>query len=85
MHGRISAREACNPCGDTMKMSSRYHRLLIYDVKLTTKIDCMGPFNKKLSPVMRQPFKTALDFAHFVKISKNSLPKFISLSLGHIS
>ena len=28
-----------------MKMSSRYHWLLIYDVKLTTKIDGMGPFN----------------------------------------
>ena len=27
-----------------MKMSSRYHRLLIYDVKRTTKIDGMGPF-----------------------------------------
>ena len=26
-------------------MSSRYHRLLIYDVKRTTKIDGMGPFN----------------------------------------
>ena len=25
-------------------MSSRYHRLLIYDVKRTTKIDGMGPF-----------------------------------------
>ena len=29
-----------------MKMSSRYHRLLIYDVKRTTKIDGMGLFNK---------------------------------------
>ena len=44
MHGRISPRRACNPCGYTMKMSSRYHRLLIYDVKRTTKIDGMGPF-----------------------------------------
>ena len=45
MHGRILARRACNSCGYTMKMSSRYHRLLIYDVKQTTKIDGMGPFN----------------------------------------
>ena len=32
------------PCGYTMKKSSRYHRLLISDVKRTTKIDSMGPF-----------------------------------------
>ena len=44
MHGRISPRRACNPCGYTIKMSSRYPRLLIYDVKRTTKIDGMGPF-----------------------------------------
>ena len=25
-------RRVCNPCGYTMKMNSRYHRLLIYDV-----------------------------------------------------
>ena len=35
----------CSPCDYTMKMSSRYHRLLIYDVKKFTKIDGMGPFN----------------------------------------
>ena len=45
MHGRISPRRACNPCGYTMKMSSRYHKLLIYDVNGTTKIESMGPFN----------------------------------------
>ena len=45
MHGRISPIRGCNPCGYTMKMSSRYHKLLIYDVKLTTKIDGLGPFN----------------------------------------
>ena len=45
MHCRISPRRACNPCGYTMKISSRYHRLLIYDVKSTTKIDGMGLFN----------------------------------------
>ena len=44
MHGRILPRRACNSCGFTMKMSSRYNRLLIYDVKRTTKIDGMGPF-----------------------------------------
>ena len=35
----------CNPCGNTIKISLRYHRLLIYDVKRTTKIDGMDPFN----------------------------------------
>ena len=44
MHCRISLRRACNPCGYTMKMNSRYHRLLIYDIMLTTKTDGMGPF-----------------------------------------
>ena len=44
MHIRISPRKACNPCGYTMKISSRYHRLLIYDIKRTTKLDGMGPF-----------------------------------------
>ena len=44
MHGQISPRRVCNPCGYTMKMSSRYHRLLIYDVKRNSKIDGMGPF-----------------------------------------
>ena len=29
-----------------MKISSRYHRLLIYDEKRTTKIDGMGPFKQ---------------------------------------
>ena len=28
----------------SMKISFRYHRLLIYDIKRTTKIDGMGPF-----------------------------------------
>ena len=50
MHGRISPRRACNPCGyrPTMKISSMYRRLLIYDVKPTTctKIDGMGPFKQ---------------------------------------
>ena len=44
MHGRILPRRAYNSCDFTMKMSFRYHRLLIYDVKQTTKIDGMGPF-----------------------------------------
>ena len=46
MHYQISPRRECNPCGYTMKINYRYHRLLIYDVKSTTKIDGMGPFNK---------------------------------------
>ena len=33
MHCQISPRRECNPCGYTMKISSMYHRLLIYDVK----------------------------------------------------
>ena len=33
MHCQISPRITCNPCGNTMKISLRYHRLLIYDVK----------------------------------------------------
>ena len=44
MHCQISARRTCNPCGYTMKMSSMYHRLLIYNVKRSTKIKGMGPF-----------------------------------------
>ena len=45
MHCRISPRRACIPCAYTMKISSRYHRLLIYDVKRITKLDGMGFFN----------------------------------------
>ena len=59
MHGRISPRRACYPCGYTMKMSSRYHRLLIYDVKGTTKIDGMGPFNRIKDTLLN---KTVLHF-----------------------
>ena len=45
MHCRISPGRTCNPCGYTMKISCRYQRLLIYDVKIrTTKIDGLGPF-----------------------------------------
>ena len=44
MHCQISPRRKCNPCGYTMKMSSRHNRLLNYDLKKTTKIDGMGPF-----------------------------------------
>ena len=45
MQCRITPRRERNPCGYTMKISSMNHRLLIYDVKRTTKIDGMGPFN----------------------------------------
>ena len=44
---QISPRKMCNPCDYAMKISCRYHRLLIYHVKRTTKIDGMGPFNVK--------------------------------------
>ena len=40
--------ERANPCGFTIKMSSTYHRLLIYDVKRTTKIDSMGMYHQNL-------------------------------------
>ena len=45
MHCRISPRKMRNPCSFIMKLSSRYQRLFIYDVKRNTKIDGMGPFN----------------------------------------
>ena len=48
MHCLISPRITCNPCGNTMKISCRYHRLLIYDVKRTNKIHGMGPFKGSL-------------------------------------
>ena len=38
----------CNPCGFTIENSYRYHGLLINNVKRTTKIDGMGPFNLSL-------------------------------------
>ena len=44
---RISLRRMCNPCGYTMKISSGYHRLLVNDVKRTTKIDgFVTPFSR---------------------------------------
>ena len=46
MHCQISTTRKCNPCSYTTKISSRYHWLLIYDVKRTTKIDGMGPFKE---------------------------------------
>ena len=46
MHCRITPGRTFT-CGYTMKISCRDHRLLIYDVKRTTKIDGMGPFNIK--------------------------------------
>ena len=47
-HCQISSKRMCKPCSYTMKMSSRYHWLLTYDLKRTTKIDSMGPFNRPL-------------------------------------
>ena len=46
MHCQISPRRMCNPCGYTMKISSRFHIpvLLIYAVNRNTKIDGMGHF-----------------------------------------
>ena len=44
MHCQISPRRTCNRCGYTMKISSRFHILLINAVNRNTKIDGMGPF-----------------------------------------
>ena len=44
MHCTFLPRRTCNPCGYRTKMSSVYHRRLIYDVKRTSKIESMGPF-----------------------------------------
>ena len=53
MHLEIAPRRSCNPSGYTMKISCRYHRLLIYDVTKTTKIDGMGPFKHSESELWR--------------------------------
>ena len=45
MHCRISPTRTHNPCGYTMKIGLKYHRLLIYNVKRTTKIEGIGPFD----------------------------------------
>ena len=66
MHGRTSPRRACNPCGYTMKISSRYHRLLIYGVKLTTKIDGMSPF--------KTPVKIHVNLFKFDSFVQNHKP-----------
>ena len=44
MHCKISPRGTCNPCGFTVEINSRYHRLLIDGLKRNTEIDRMGPF-----------------------------------------
>ena len=66
MHGRISPGRACNPCGYTKKMSSKYHRLLIYDVKRTTKIDGMGPF-KSTKYNIAFPWSMSLQVIAFIR------------------
>ena len=48
MHCRISPRRMRKSGDHTLKISSRYHRLLFYDVKRTTKIDGLGPFKYTL-------------------------------------
>ena len=73
MHGRILPRRACNSCGFTMKMSSRYHRLLIYDVKRTTKIDGMGPFKISYRLLIKfQQIKTNTGISFSLKNRKHS-------------
>ena len=44
-HCRILPIITCRPCGFTMKISSRGHRLLNYIVKRNSKTDGLGPFN----------------------------------------
>ena len=61
----------------TMKISSRFRRLLIYDVKRTTKIDGMGPFKVLcgLLHTMCGAFKR-IDFEGMFQISSTySVPK----------
>ena len=48
IHLQISPRRTCRLCGFTMTISSRGHRLLIYILKIHTKTDGMGPFNKMI-------------------------------------
>ena len=43
IHCRISLRRTCRPCGFTIEVSSRGHRLLIYFVKRITEIDGKDP------------------------------------------
>ena len=49
-------------------MSSRYHRLLIYDIKRTTKIDGMGPFNRPILELYTLNLPT-----HCGKVAINSI------------
>ena len=88
MHCQISPRRTCNPCGYTMKMGSRYHRLLIYDVKRTTKIDGMGPFNCfqtwGMTPNWKRLHRVAFLMSHLLgfiydhpdKVTQTLLPLF---------
>ena len=71
MHEQISPRRACNPCGYTMKMSSRYNRLLIYGVKRTTKTDGMGPFN------------VMCDYVGSIPVYYQGNPHKVKLTQGH--
>ena len=78
MHGRILPRRACNSSGYTMKMSFRYHRLLIYDVKRTTKIDGIGPFKVQkhhpaLQPTSQKPAAECKYSANFVDLWKKNM------------
>ena len=60
MHCQIPPKRKCNPCGYTMKISSRYHRLLIYDVKRNTEIHGMGPL-KTLLPSQLSVYVTSVN------------------------
>ena len=44
IHYELHPKE-CTSCDFTMEITSRYHRLFIYDVKRNTKIEGMGPTN----------------------------------------
>ena len=85
MHCQISPRRTCNPCGFTTQISSRYHRLLIYDVSRNTKIDGMGPFKHitlkaTYFPVYKRYSKYELNISH----TTTSPDTPVSLPLLHI-
>ena len=88
MHGRISPRRACNTCGYTMKMSSRFHKLLICDVKRTTKIDGMGPF-KLLVAIMwhlKSQYNLINKFVYLFAVLKHKLDvNFFGFSLDLVA
>ena len=73
MHCRISPRRMCNPCGHTVKIGSRHHRLLTYDAKRNTNIDGIGPFKGELTKNFL--FLFSLDQVSLISLLKYFPPK----------